>query len=85
MGWNIYVWCNFSQSNASNILMTQSTLISGPGSLELADGTDSSRIPQSHQGDLCPQCSKGKLDYNGLLELECPVCGFRDIGGASYT
>jgi uncharacterized protein (DUF983 family) len=65
--------------------MTQSTLISDPDSLEQADGTDSSRIPQLHQGDLCPQCGRDKLDYNGLLELECPVCGFRDTGGASYT
>ncbi len=43
-----------------------------------------SREP-SRQGSLCPQCGRGDLDYNGLLELECPVCGYRDTGGAGYT
>jgi len=28
------------------------------------------------KGSPCPQCGKGKLDYNGLLQLECAVCGF---------
>jgi uncharacterized protein (DUF983 family) len=27
-------------------------------------------------GDRCPACTKGRLDYNGLLELACPDCGF---------
>ena len=34
---------------------------------------------------LCPNCGKGRLDYNGLLELECPACGIRFGGGAGYT
>lgn len=36
-------------------------------------------------GSICPNCGKGKLDYNGLLELECPICGYRDTGGALGT
>jgi hypothetical protein len=36
-------------------------------------------------GGPCPECGKGKLDYNGLLELECPACGFRSTGGAGCT
>jgi hypothetical protein len=36
------------------------------------------RPPRS--GDLCPGCGQGKLDYNGLLELECLVCGYRNSG-----
>jgi hypothetical protein len=26
-------------------------------------------------GALCPQCQLGILDYDGLLNLVCPVCG----------
>ena len=36
-------------------------------------------------GGLCPNCGQGKLDYNGLLELECPICGYRNTGGAGNT
>jgi uncharacterized protein (DUF983 family) len=37
------------------------------------------------KGDLCPKCENGYLDYNGLLQLECPVCGFvnGDSGGCT--
>jgi uncharacterized protein (DUF983 family) len=38
------------------------------------------RPPRS--GDPCPRCGKGKLDYNGLLELECILCGYRYNSGA---
>lgn len=38
------------------------------------------RPPRS--GDPCPHCGKGKLDYNGLLELECTRCGYRYSSGA---
>jgi hypothetical protein len=36
-------------------------------------------------GEVCPTCRNGKLDYNGLLELECPACGDRFGSGAGYT
>jgi rubrerythrin len=26
-------------------------------------------------GGKCAKCGRGKLDYNGLLQLMCPVCG----------
>jgi uncharacterized protein (DUF983 family) len=32
-------------------------------------------------GDLCPQCQAGRLDYDGLLNLTCPNCGFSPGGG----
>jgi uncharacterized protein (DUF983 family) len=35
-------------------------------------------------GCLCPYCGEGLLDYNGLIELECPVCGFT-LGGGGCT
>lgn len=38
-----------------------------------------------HAGGPCPRCGKGKLDYNGLLALECPSCGFVSGEGAGCT
>ncbi|MBN2549308.1 MAG: hypothetical protein JXB15_09130 [Anaerolineales bacterium] len=35
-------------------------------------------------GDLCPQCHSGRLDYDGLLNLVCPLCGYT-AGGAGCT
>ena len=31
-------------------------------------------------GDLCPHCGKACLDYDGLLNLACPECGYA-LGG----
>lgn len=31
-------------------------------------------------GDLCPQCKRARLDYDGLLNLSCPECGYA-VGG----
>lgn len=28
------------------------------------------------KGSSCPHCGRAFLDYNGLLQLECPACGF---------
>jgi hypothetical protein len=36
-------------------------------------------------GGLCPKCNNGKLDYNGLFELECLACGFIDKRAAECT
>lgn len=27
-------------------------------------------------GDLCPNCKSERLDYDGLLNLACPNCGY---------
>jgi len=32
-------------------------------------------------GDPCPQCKQAQLDYDGLLNLACPSCGFTETGG----
>jgi hypothetical protein len=40
---------------------------------------------EPRSGQACPRCSIGKLDYNGLLELECPLCGYVISGGAGCT
>lgn len=34
-------------------------------------------------GALCPRCKQGILDYNGLLNLQCPVCGLEN--GYGFT
>jgi hypothetical protein len=31
-------------------------------------------------GDVCPACAKGKLDYDGMLNLSCEECGFSLTG-----
>ncbi|MFL7870645.1 MAG: hypothetical protein AB8I58_17580 [Anaerolineales bacterium] len=36
-------------------------------------------------GSICPACGKGKLDYNGLLALECPKCGYTSSEGGGCT
>ena len=41
-------------------------------------------IPAGFQaGDVCPICMHGRLDFNGLLNLECAECRFT-VGG-SFT
>lgn len=34
-------------------------------------------------GAVCPKCKQGILDYNGLLNLQCPICGLEN--GYGYT
>jgi len=37
------------------------------------------------QGECCPSCGIGILDYNGLLQLECPSCGYVSGEGGGCT
>lgn len=37
------------------------------------------------RGDVCPNCGEGRLDYNGLLNLECPLCRWALSGGGGCT
>jgi hypothetical protein len=40
-------------------------------------------LPESVElraGDLCPKCRSEHLDYDGLLNLSCPRCGFALVG-----
>ncbi len=34
-------------------------------------------------GQPCPQCGRGQLEYNGLLNLTCSLCGYELT--ASFT
>jgi len=44
----------------------------------------SSRRPV-RRGEPCPRCGVGVLDYNGMIDLECPVCGFTEGPGGGCT
>lgn len=33
------------------------------------------KLPELRAGDRCPGCGEEKLDYDGLLNLACPICG----------
>jgi len=35
------------------------------------------------RGSSCPRCGMGKLDYNGMLDLECDQCGYSLVEGAA--
>lgn len=52
-------------------------------------GIDQPENPQVvaplRKGGVCPQCREGILDYNGLLQLECPACGFVSSEGGGCT
>jgi hypothetical protein len=36
-------------------------------------------------GSICPVCEKDKLDYNSMLALECPLCGYTSSEGGGCT
>ena len=37
------------------------------------------------RGSFCPHCGEGRLEYNGLLELECDHCGYSQVEGAGCS
>ena len=43
----------------------------------------SEKSPPIELNSICPSCEQGKMEYNGLLNLECPICHFEYGGG--YT
>jgi len=44
-----------------------------------------SRICQTpRRGQMCGHCRQGQLEYDGLAQLSCPVCGYVAEGG-SFT
>jgi hypothetical protein len=45
---------------------------------------DPSLMPdEQRSGDICPCCREARLDYDGLLNLRCPKCGYALVG--SFT
>ncbi len=56
-----------------------------PGGLKGDAGSPLTDPPKSGlgelvAGDVCPSCGKGQLDYDGMLYLTCPSCGY-SLGG----
>jgi ribosomal protein S27AE len=45
--------------------------------LSLAGGVDAQ---EPRAGEVCPNCGRGVLDYDGLLNLSCPECGYTSPG-----
>jgi len=39
------------------------------------------QVASPRAGDSCPVCGCATLDYDGLLNLACPHCGFTGGGG----
>ena len=37
------------------------------------------------RGSRCPNCEEGILDFNGLLDLECSLCGYSLVEGAGCS
>ncbi len=37
-------------------------------------------IKEPRPGDQCPSCGRGRLDYDGMLNLVCEACGFTFSG-----
>jgi uncharacterized protein (DUF983 family) len=57
----------------------QNLNLSLPPTGELQPVTQEEQV-ELRAGDLCPRCRSARLDYDGLLNLACPQCGFA-IGG----
>jgi hypothetical protein len=51
-----------------------------PEALKVAYPDVSQETAELHAGDTCPCCRNGTLDYDGLLNLTCPQCGYSLAG-----
>lgn len=50
------------------------------GELDNPELSPGARRMAPRSGDLCPRCALAPLDYDGLLNLSCPECGYT-VGG----
>ena len=48
--------------------------------LPLAVEPGSGSASELRAGDHCPHCHIGKMDYDSLLNLICPECGYTHAG-----
>lgn len=45
--------------------------------------TKTERPHEARAKGICPRCGEGVLDYDGTLNLTCPVCGV--VEGGCFT
>jgi hypothetical protein len=45
---------------------------------------DPALVPTPGEGDPCPACQSGRLAYDSLFVLACPLCG-RAVSGGGFT
>ncbi|HEY3312875.1 MAG TPA: hypothetical protein VGK00_14640 [Anaerolineales bacterium] len=64
-------------------VLPDQTVQTGPDEARIAP-SDLPRRP-FRRGEPCPSCGIGLLDYNGLIDLECPACGYTEGAGAGCT
>jgi hypothetical protein len=80
---NAWIWTIIWRSEIAAVPMTDET---HPRLLPVFSGNlvdqEQDRIAPAklRAGDLCPQCKQERLDYDGLLNLSCPKCGYA-VGG----
>ncbi|HSO27617.1 MAG TPA: hypothetical protein VLS48_06075 [Anaerolineales bacterium] len=44
--------------------------------VELPPDPQEAEARELRSGDLCPRCRAARMDYDGLLNLACPACGY---------
>lgn len=55
-------------------------------SFRLNQQQEESNVPPlkaAQPGQPCPRCHQGIMDYDGLLNLVCPVCHYVEGGGCT--
>ncbi len=51
--------------------------------LHLAQDENLASPKAAQPGQPCPRCHQGIMDYDGLLNLVCPVCHYVEGGGCT--
>jgi hypothetical protein len=48
--------------------------------MEAVDENETSHLNRAREGELCPNCGRAVLEYDGLLNLVCTSCHFSEAG-----
>jgi len=80
---NVWIWTITWRSKTAAVPMTEKPplrLLPVPSDNLVDQEQDRIAPAKLRAGDLCPQCKQERLDYDGLLNLSCPKCGYA-VGG----